>query len=67
METLVKIQNLHKVYFRGSERSKGNGLGLYIVKKAVEKLHGTVAFTSGIGRGSVFVVTLPLETEHPII
>jgi signal transduction histidine kinase len=58
---------IFEMYFRGSERSKGNGLGLYIVKKAVEKLHGTIRFTSGVGKGSVFVVTLPLETEHPIV
>jgi signal transduction histidine kinase len=56
---------IFEMYFRGNERSKGNGLGLYITKKAVEKLRGTIAFTSGVGRGSVFVVTLPLETEHP--
>jgi signal transduction histidine kinase len=56
---------IFEMYFRGNERSKGNGLGLYITKKAVEKLRGSIAFTSGVGRGSVFIVTLPLETEHP--
>lgn len=49
------------MYFRGNERSKGNGLGLYIVKKAVEKLNGTVSVTSEMGAGSVFKVFLPIE------
>lgn len=49
------------MYFRGNERSKGNGLGLYIVKKAVEKLNGTVSVTSEKGEGSVFKVYLPME------
>lgn len=56
---------IFEMYFRGNERSKGNGLGLYIVKKAVEKLHGTITFMSGIGSGSVFVVSLPRQTEQP--
>ena len=31
------------MYYRANERSKGNGLGLYIVKKAVEKLDGAIS------------------------
>ncbi len=47
------------MYYRANENSKGNGLGLYIVKKAVEKLHGYIRFTSVIGEGSTFSVVLP--------
>jgi len=46
------------MYYRANENSKGNGLGLYIVKKAVEKLHGHIRFTSVIGEGSTFSVVL---------
>ncbi|HEY5823935.1 MAG TPA: HAMP domain-containing sensor histidine kinase, partial [Cyclobacteriaceae bacterium] len=47
------------MYFRANENSKGNGLGLYIVKKAAEKLHGRLEFTSAVGEGSTFRVVLP--------
>jgi signal transduction histidine kinase len=30
------------MFFRASDESKGSGLGLYIVKSAVEKLQGTI-------------------------
>jgi len=47
------------MYFRANLGSKGNGLGLYVVKKAVEKLAGTIRFESKHYRGSLFVVELP--------
>lgn len=52
-----------EMYFRANQNSKGNGLGLYIAKKAVEKLSGTIVFKSEHGRGSTFMVELPLEQK----
>lgn len=52
------------MYFRGNERSKGNGLGLYIVKKAVEKLNGRITFTSIYGKGSTFLISFPTNHNH---
>ncbi len=40
---------------------EGVGIGLGIVKKIVDKLHGTIFATSQIGKGSVFSVKLPLS------
>lgn len=51
------------MYFRANHASKGNGLGLYIVKKAVEKLHGEITFTSVKNAGSAFTVILPLSLQ----
>jgi signal transduction histidine kinase len=47
------------MYFRGSERSKGNGLGLYIVKKAAERLKGILTFDSETGKGTTFRISFP--------
>jgi len=51
---------IFNMYFRGSENSKGNGLGLYIVKKAAEKLGGRISFESVYNQGSTFFVYLPI-------
>ena len=52
-------ERIFEMYFRGNEHSKGNGLGLYIAKKAVEKLQGKINYISKHGEGSIFKVELP--------
>jgi signal transduction histidine kinase len=44
-----------------SRESGGNGLGLAIVRKAVEAMHGHVAVTSEVGKGSTFSIILPVS------
>ncbi len=41
----------------------GTGLGLYLVYKLVLRLGGSIGFTSTEGRGTVFTVTLPPDSE----
>ncbi len=38
----------------------GRGVGLDVVRTAIEKLHGRVEITSEIGSGSIFTILLPL-------
>ncbi len=40
-------------------KSKGQGLGLAVVKRVTEALNGTVAFESKEGNGTTFIVRLP--------
>ena len=40
------FNRIFEMYFRGTELSKGNGLGLYVVKCGVEKLNGTIQLES---------------------
>lgn len=54
-------ERIFEMYFRGNERSKGNGLGLYIVQKAVEKLDGIIRMESVSNKGTTFYVDLPFR------
>jgi len=47
------------MFFRASDRSKGSGLGLFIVKETVNKLKGTIHVNSGYTVGTTFEIRLP--------
>ncbi len=57
------IDRVTDMFFRGSTQSNGNGLGLYIVKKAIEKLNGTFHFASTYAQGSTVTIELPMLLE----
>jgi signal transduction histidine kinase len=40
-------------------KAKGQGLGLAVVKKLVEELHGSITFKSQQGQGTKFIINLP--------
>jgi signal transduction histidine kinase len=46
-----------------NNHNNGSGLGLYIVKEAVENLGGLITVTSEINKGTKFVVTIPKTYE----
>lgn len=53
------------MFFRANDRVDGTGLGLYILKRAVERLRGEVKFKSELYVGSTFTITLPLTYRKP--
>ena len=57
------LEHLFERYHRGSNVSGivGTGVGLYLVKMAVDLHHGSVAVTSEEGVGSRFAVRLPIK------
>lgn len=52
-------EKIFDMFYRGSEKSKGNGLGLYLVRKAVQKLHGKITVESEEGKYACFTISLP--------
>ncbi len=58
------LPRVFEMYFRANEKSKGNGLGLYIVKKMVDKLSGRIELKSEVGVGSTVQVFIP-NHFHP--
>lgn len=65
----IKPDDLDKVwgkFTRGSDqdmKTKGTGLGLYLVKYFIELHGGKVTMESKLGHGTTVTFTLPIETE----
>lgn len=62
---------LFEMFFKGNEKSLGNGLGLYVVQKSVQALRGTINMESEPGSYTKFIVKIPLNhkkaTEHELV
>jgi PAS domain S-box-containing protein len=55
-----KLQkDVFKMFFRGTERAGGSGLGLYTVKHCVKKLGGHITMESMEEQGTTFMIFVP--------
>lgn len=57
-------EKIFEMFYRASQNAAGTGLGLYILKRSVDRLKGTIALTSEAGQGSVFIVRLPVQSRE---
>ena len=55
-----QLEKIFEMFYRGNIRSHGNGLGLYIVKVAVENLKGKIEINSEEGEGTVVKMVFPV-------
>ncbi len=58
-----EVKHIFERFFRASNSSniQGTGLGLNIVKRYIDLLKGTISFTSEVGKGSSFIIILPIN------
>ncbi len=59
----AEIANLYTPFYRGKNTGKiaGTGLGLAIVHKIVELHNGKISVHSQVGKGTTFIITLPMD------
>lgn len=58
----IKREHLKKIFnmfYRATEKSQGSGLGMYIVKQAIDKLNGSIRVTSTFGKGTTIKIIVP--------
>jgi signal transduction histidine kinase len=57
------ISKIFDMFFRATSKSEGAGLGLYIVKEAIDKLGGAIQVRSNYGEGTAFEIRLPNKQD----
>jgi len=60
------LSKIFEMFYRATEQSDGSGIGLYIVKNAVEKLGGQIYVASRVGQGTRFNIILPNRINNVI-
>jgi signal transduction histidine kinase len=53
-----RLDLVFEMFYRGTEKSKGSGLGLFIVKENVSTLEGEIQLASTPGQETTFTITL---------
>ena len=56
------VPKIFNMFFRGTNQSKGSGLGLYIVKETLDRIRGVISVRSEVQVGSTFTVEIPVKT-----
>lgn len=59
------LPKIFDMFFQANDKAEGSGLGLYIVRETLEKIHGDIHCESELGKGTEFIVRLPKDIrEH---
>ncbi|MBK8293030.1 MAG: HAMP domain-containing histidine kinase [Flammeovirgaceae bacterium] len=53
------ISKIYQMFYRATDDGAGSGLGLYIVKETMDKLHGQIKIESEEGRGTIVKLEIP--------
>jgi len=55
----MAITKIFDMFYRATNKTDGSGLGLYIVKEAIDKLKGDIQIESSLGIGTTFTIEIP--------
>jgi signal transduction histidine kinase len=55
----INLAKVFEMFYRATEQSDGSGIGLYIVKNAIDKLGGQISVASRLEQGTRFNIILP--------
>ena len=58
------LDKIFDMFYRATNKTDGSGLGLYIVKEAVEKLRGDIKIESSLGIGTTFKIDIPNQPQQ---
>lgn len=53
------LKKIFQIFFKGNNQQSGSGIGLYIVKEALDKMGGTISVDSQPGEGTSFSIKIP--------
>ena len=53
------LDKIFDMFFRATEQAEGSGIGLYIVKQALEKINGQIVVKSKPEGGTTFTIEIP--------
>ena len=56
------LQRLFTPFFTTKGEGKGTGLGLFVIKRLVERNEGTISVDSTVGVGTTFSLEFPVAT-----
>jgi two-component system, sensor histidine kinase and response regulator len=58
------VDDIFKMFFRATSQSTGSGIGLYIVKEAVDKINGEITVDTTEGKGTKFIIKIPNQINQ---
>ena len=58
-----KISRIFEPFYTTKEVGKGTGLGLSIAYDIVKKHNGDLTVQSGVGKGTIFTIKIPISSE----
>jgi signal transduction histidine kinase len=61
------LDKVCKMFYRATDDGAGSGLGLYIVKEAIDKLHGFIRIDSEVGKGTMVTLEIPEVREMQLL